>query len=113
MLEPSLTDGIVYLINIGISDNKIRWGIKVLKFVGWIGVGMCLKNVISKANFFFNYTTIGHGSYMISNNGYSWSHSATEFNSAHKTFHYGPNDIIYLEYDRIAKKLRFRKNTNG
>lgn len=74
---------------------------------------MSLKNVITKANFMFNYSSIGHGSYMISNNGYSWSHSAPEFNSAHKTFHYAVNDIVYMEYDKINKKLRFRKNLNG
>lgn len=91
-------------------EDKICWGIKVIKFVGWIGVGICLKNVITKANFFFNYTTVGHGSYMISNNGYSWSHSLLQFNSAHKTFHYAQNDIVYIEYDKKAKKLRFTKN---
>ena len=98
---------------LGFSGDKITWGIKIIKFVGWIGVGMSLKNVITKANFMFNYSSIGHGSYMISNNGYSWSHSAPEFNSAHKTFPYTVNDIVYMEYDKINKKLRFRKNLNG
>lgn len=88
----------------------MTWGIKVIKFVGWIGVGICLKKIISNANYFFNYSTVGHGSYMISNNGYSWSHSATDFNSAHKSFNYAQGDIVYIEYDRKNKKLRFRKN---
>jgi hypothetical protein len=65
------------LLNIDYSENKITWAVKVVKFTGWIGIGICLKNIISKANFFFNYSNIGHGSYMISNNGYSWSHSAS------------------------------------
>lgn len=63
------------LFYLGYSD-KVTWGIKIVKFAGWIGVGISLKNIITKANFAFNYSSIGHGSYMISNNGYSWSHSA-------------------------------------
>ena len=73
---------------------------------------MCLKNVIVKANYHFNYTSIGHGSYLISTNGYSWSHSIKEFNSAYKTFQFTVNDTVFMEYDPIAGKLRFRKN-NG
>ena len=67
MIEPSL--------NSYGSKAKMRWGIRVIKFVGWIGVGICLKNIITKANYHFNYNNIGHGSYLISSNGYSWSHS--------------------------------------
>ena len=90
--------------------KKINWGIKVKKFVGWIGLGICLKNIIKNANYHFNYNNIGHGSYLVSSNGYSWSHSVKEFNSAAKTFHFTVNDIIYMEYDPMDKKLRFRKN---
>jgi len=91
--------------------HKTRWGIKVKKFVGWVGVGICLKNSISAANYHFNYTNIGHGSYLISTNGYSWSHSVKEFNSAFKTFQFTVNDIIYIEHDPKDGKLRFQKNT--
>lgn len=48
---------------------------------------------------------------MISNNGYSWSHSVLEFNSAHKSFHFVVGDTIYVEYDKINKKLKFQKGT--
>jgi hypothetical protein len=51
------------------------WGIKVVKLGGWIGIGISLKNKIVSANYNFHYTTLGHGSYLISTNGYSWSHS--------------------------------------
>lgn len=90
--------------------KKMNWGIKIKKFTGWIGLGICLKNIIKNANYHFNYNNIGHGSYLISSNGYSWSHSVKEFNSASKTFHFTVNDIIYMEFDPIEKKLRFRKN---
>ena len=55
--------------------KKINWGIKIKKFTGWIGLGICLKNIIKNANYHFNYNNTGHGSYLISSNGYSWSHS--------------------------------------
>lgn len=92
-------------------DNKMRWGIKIIKFVGWVGIGICLKNAIKNANYFFNYTSIGHGSYLISSNGYSWSHSVKQFNSAFKTFQFAVNDVVYLEYDPKEGKLRFKKAT--
>ena len=57
------------------SQQKKTWGVKIKKFGGWIGVGISLRNLIKTANFNFNYTTLGHGSYLISTNGYSWSHS--------------------------------------
>ena len=57
------------------NSSKMRWGIKIKKFIGWVGIGICLKNMITKANYHFNYNNIGHGSYLISSNGYSWSHS--------------------------------------
>lgn len=66
--------------------------------------------MISGANYHFNYTNIGHGSYLISTNGYTWSHSIKEFNSAFKCFQFTVNDIVYIEYDPLNLKLRFRKN---
>ncbi len=53
----------------------VNWALKIKSLKGWIGIGICLKQVIVGANFKFNYTTLGHGSYLISGNGYSWSHS--------------------------------------
>lgn len=56
-------------------NSKVCWGIKVKKFFGWVGIGICLRNIIKTANYHFNHTNIGHGSYLISSNGYCWSHS--------------------------------------
>lgn len=92
---------------------KTQWGIKVKKFVGWVGVGICLQKKITAANYHFNYTNIGHGSYLISTNGYTWSHSVKEFNSAFKCFQFTINDVVYIEYDPQNLKLRFRKNQGG
>lgn len=94
-----------------LPENKtVQWGVRVKKFVGWCGVGICLKNLIKTANYHFNYSNIGHGSYLISTNGYTWSHSIKEFNSSSKCFSFTNNDIVYIEFDPINLKLRFRKN---
>lgn len=94
LIEPSLNP-------LGGAKVKMNWGLRIIKFVGWVGIGICLKNAIVKANYHFNYNNIGHGSYLISSNGYSWSHSVKEFNSAFKTFQFNINDIVYLEYDPV------------
>jgi hypothetical protein len=103
LMEQPLNDG---------TSRKKTWGIRVKKFGGWIGIGISLHNLIKNANFHFNYTVIGHGSYLISSNGYSWSHSQKEFNSAFKSFTFVVNDVIFIEYDPVALKLRFHKNTS-
>ena len=53
---------------------------------------------------------ISNGLYMIASYGYSWSHSQKEFNCVFKSFKFGENDVIYVEYDPIDLKLRFSKN---
>jgi hypothetical protein len=41
----------------------------------WLAVGMCHKGIVSSKNFGFNFSAIGHGGYMVSSNGGSWSHT--------------------------------------
>jgi hypothetical protein len=79
-------------------NDDIVVGIKVRKLKGWIGVGICLHDVIVSGNYKFNYTQNYHGSYLISTNGYSWSHSQTAFNSAQKSFSYAEGDTIKITY---------------
>jgi hypothetical protein len=95
LMEPGLSQSNYFYYEI-VGNRKQCWGIKIKKFVGWVGLGICLKNTIKLANYHFNYTNTGHGSYLISSNGYSWSHSVKEFNSAFKTFQFAVNDIVYV-----------------
>ena len=96
--------------NLNTNSRKKSWGIKIKKFGGWIGIGMSLKKQIMTANYNFHYTILGHGSYLISTNGYSWSHSEKEFNSAFKCFTFAVGDTVFMEYNPFTKKLKFRKN---
>jgi len=65
----------------------------------------------------YNYTNkdlkwegIGHGLYLISSTGYSYSHSHEEFNSVKKNFRFDEGDVIRVEYDSIDSKIRFISN---
>jgi hypothetical protein len=41
---------------------------------------------------------LGHGSYLISSNGYSWSHTEQANNIAVVSFKFKEGDLIQLEY---------------
>ena len=41
----------------------------------WVAVGMCHRNIVKSKNFGFNFSSIGHGGYMVSANGGSWSNT--------------------------------------
>ncbi|CAD8117262.1 unnamed protein product [Paramecium sonneborni] len=91
------------------KNGVYKFGFKVIKYAGWIGIGVCHRDIIASANYKFNYTNIGHGSYLISNNAYSWSHLQKDLNSAHKSFDFGVGDIIIVEVDIPKKKITWYK----
>ena len=43
----------------------------------WVAIGLCHKNVVVSKSYAFTSSPIGHGSYLISANGGSWSHTKT------------------------------------
>ena len=49
-----------------------------------------------------------HGSYLISSNGYSWSHSNPEWNSVSKSFTFSEGDIIKIDYSLARREVVFR-----
>ncbi len=50
----------------------------------WVAVGMCHKNIVVGKAYGFNFSSIGHGGYLISANGGSWSNSKIESNNCVK-----------------------------
>ena len=54
----------------------------------WVAVGMCHKNIVVDKNYGFNFSAIGHGGYMISANGGSWSNTKFEANNCVKVHIY-------------------------
>lgn len=47
----------------------------------WVAVGMCHKNMVHSKNYAFNFSSLGHGGYMVSANGGTWSSSNVDFNN--------------------------------
>lgn len=82
-------------------SNDILIKFKISKLKGWIGIGICLKKVIEGSNYFFNDTKHNHGSYLISANGYCWSHSEPLFNSIAKSFSFKEGDVITVYYNSL------------
>lgn len=70
---------------------------------------MCYKNSIVNANFTFNYSALGHGAYLISSNGGSWSSIDAGKNNQVTSFNFYKNDVITVEYDPVESKIIYRK----
>lgn len=49
-----------------------------------MAVGLCHRNIIKSKNFGFNFNSIGHGAYMVSANGGSWSNTVATHNNSIK-----------------------------
>ena len=58
---------------------------------------------------FKEYDRLGHGAYMISSNGGSWSNSDREFNNVPKSFKYTKGDVIICDYNPEKSSLIFKK----
>ena len=72
IMEPGLEKG---------PDNKtFHFRIKECNS-NWIAIGICHKNIVVSKNYTFNFSSVGHGAYMISANGGTWSNNNAEFNN--------------------------------
>lgn len=50
----------------------------------WLAVGVCHKNIVVSKNYSFTFNVLGHGAYMVSSNGGSWSDTKSEANNVVK-----------------------------
>lgn len=70
---------------------------------------MCHKNHVKSKNFGFNFGGVGHGGYMVSANGGSWSNIKAEFNNTIKSFKFVKGDIIVVTVNFDTNKISFKK----
>jgi hypothetical protein len=75
----------------------------------WLALGVCHRTVVEDKKFGFTFGSIGHGGYLVSCNGGSWSHSHLELNNTIKSFKFGKGDAVTVRVDREAKKVVFSK----
>ena len=88
------------------KKKAISWTFRIHKLVGWIGLGICLKNKIQGSNYNFNYQSLGHGSYLVSSNGYTWSSTVKSDNSTHHSnISFTTNDYVTCQFDPVSWKL--------
>lgn len=83
------------------KGSSIRF--KVDKLKNWVGFGIAIRNnIVSKkyqfiCNFFINSdNNLGHGSFLLSNNSYSWSHAFKENNIQNSNFSFVEGNIIKI-----------------
>ena len=61
LMEPSIQER---------GNRPFKVAFKVVEnHSNWLGMGICYKNTIIQNNFTFNYSSLGHGGYLISSNG--------------------------------------------
>lgn len=70
---------------------------------------MCHKGVVVGKQYQFNFSTVGHGAYMISANGGTWSNTNAEFNNKVRAFKFGKGDIVTAVVNVEEKKITFKK----
>jgi hypothetical protein len=71
-----------------VPKDKKSVTFRVVKSSGWIGLGVCHKNIVVTEKFDFSFENVGHGCYMISSNGGSWSNINADENNIVKVIIY-------------------------
>lgn len=79
----------------------------------WLAVGLCHLKVVESKKYSFVFGAIGHGAYMISSNGGSWSHSKAEHNNTVKAIKFGKGDTVHVTIDQPNSKIIFCKNSSS
>ena len=99
----------------GQKNRKITF--KVVNLKNWVGVGVCLKDKISAINYAFKCNcccnkdeSLGHGSFLLSNNGYTWSHSNSEDNIHSCLFTFKQDNTV--EVTLSPNDISFKVNDN-
>ena len=79
----------------------------------WVAVGMCHRSIVSGKNFGFNFGGVGHGGYLVSANGGSWSNIKAEFNNTIKSFKFGKGDVVRVSVDFVKNRAVFSKGNSN
>jgi len=72
----------------GIKKRVFAFKIKEVSSNNWIALGICHAKIIIEKAFNFTFSTLGHGAYMISSNGGTWSHHDSAANNLVKSFNF-------------------------
>ena len=113
----TITEHIFLFVNpiydINTKEKKIiKWTIKLNNFSKWIAFGICDKEkvIINKGKFCISSKNeiFNNGSYLISNNGYSWNCNNFEENNKKIEFpSFQQNQLFIMEFNPILKQIIF------
>ena len=97
------------------QKNIIKWSIKLNNLSKWIAFGICDKEkvLINKGKFCLSSKneTFNNGSYLISNNGYSWNcNNSNENNKKIEFPSFEQNQLFIIEFNPILKEISFFDN---
>jgi len=73
---------------LGNSTKAFRFKVKKLT-ANWMAVGICHLKTVEQKDYIFQYDKLGHGAYMISANGGTWSSTTANLNNRVKSFNFG------------------------
>ncbi|EGR28180.1 hypothetical protein IMG5_181090 [Ichthyophthirius multifiliis] len=91
-------------------NKTAKFAFQVKNTTSWVGLGICLKNILQKRNFKFDYNNTGNGTYLVSSNGYTWSHSSKDDNRQRKGFGFENDSVVICIFDPVKKVIRFKKH---
>jgi len=101
IMEPGLTQNASRTFSFLVKESSSNW----------LALGFCHRKVVESKAYSFSFGSIGHGAYLMSANGGSWSHSKVEFNNTVKAVKFGKGDTIHASIG--AQKITFTKNKSG
>jgi len=75
----------------------------------WVGIGICHKEKVIINNYDFSFSTLDHGTYVMSSNAGVFSCLEEAKNNCVKGFTFKKNDVIKVTYDPINFTLTYTK----
>ena len=100
VLEPSIESS-------GLKEFKFRMKNLVSS---WVAVGMCHRDIVVSKDYRFNYSSTGHGAYMVSSNRGVWSNTRSEHNNKVSAFSFCTDDVVHVKVDLSSKTVKFILN---
>lgn len=93
--------------------NHKTFSFKIIELhSNWLAIGFCHRNIIKAKNYSFTFGSTGHGAYMMSSNGGSWSHTQAEHNNSMKALKFVKGDIVHATINQQEHKITFQKNNS-
>ncbi|CAD8096999.1 unnamed protein product [Paramecium primaurelia] len=92
------------------NTGKILFAFQILSLTPNMLIGIGFRDIIQKNN--YQNVGVGYGSYMIHQNGYTYSHHNKDVNNKQLSYTYTTNDIIIMEVSIEHKYIKWTQQNN-